>query len=87
MSHLQPDLVKEISGQELVFFGVHGDDPTDQLLAAKVMDKLSDRLRNKAAIGLEQVGRRCHSKRRRTSILSRTANQVSASQPGSVVLR
>lgn len=57
MLRAQPNLVKEISGQELVFFGVHGDDATDQVLAAKVMDKLANKLQNKAAIGLEQARR------------------------------
>eukprot|EP00903_Cladosiphon_okamuranus_P020354 g18674.t1 len=51
----EPNLVKEISGQPLVFFGVHGEDERDQALAAEVMGKLSAKVKDKAAIGLEQV--------------------------------
>ncbi|CBJ27968.1 conserved unknown protein [Ectocarpus siliculosus] len=51
----EPNLVKEIAGQGLVFFGVHGEDAPDPALAADVIGKLSASLKNQAAIGLEQV--------------------------------
>ncbi|CAN0403512.1 unnamed protein product [Ectocarpus sp. 12 AP-2014] len=54
-SHAQSNLVKEIAGQGLVFFGVHGEDAQDPALAANVIGKLSASLKNQAAIGLEQA--------------------------------
>lgn len=54
----QGNLVKEISGQRLIFFGVHGDSAADQQLAAGVMEKISTQIGGKAAIGLEQARRK-----------------------------
>ncbi|CAM9592851.1 unnamed protein product [Ectocarpus fasciculatus] len=54
----ESNLVKEIAGQKLVFFGVHGEDAPDQALAADVIGKLSASLKNQAGIGLEQARER-----------------------------
>ncbi|CAM9595553.1 unnamed protein product [Choristocarpus tenellus] len=43
--------------QQLVFFGSHGASDTDHVLAAKLMGRIANQLRNKLAIGLEQVER------------------------------
>lgn len=51
----EPNLIKEISEERLVFFGVHGEAAGDQATAAEVMGKVSTKLKDKAAIGLEQV--------------------------------
>lgn len=40
---------------KLLFFGVHGDSPTDQDLAARLMEKIASKLKDKTAIGFEQV--------------------------------
>ena len=45
----------EMASQKLLFFGVHGDSPADQQLAARLMGKIASKLKDKAAIGLEQV--------------------------------
>ena len=55
-SLLQNNLVEEMSKNQLVFFGVHGESAVDQQTAAGVMGRVATKLKEKVAIGLEQVG-------------------------------
>lgn len=49
-----------MAGHKLLFFGVHGDSPTDQGLAARLMEKIASKLKDKTAIGFEQVINHSH---------------------------
>lgn len=53
---LQNSLVEEMSKNQLVFFGVHGESAVDQQTAVGVMGRVATKLKEKVAIGLEQVG-------------------------------
>ncbi|CAM9847076.1 unnamed protein product [Ascophyllum nodosum] len=59
--NMEDRLVAEMASQKLLFFGVHGDSPADQQLAARLMGKIASKLKDKAAIGLEQVERQFQS--------------------------
>ncbi|CAM9855375.1 unnamed protein product [Discosporangium mesarthrocarpum] len=55
---LEPRIIDDLSKQQVVFFGGHGDSLVDNKLAASLMKRVASKLRNKVAIGIEQVERK-----------------------------